>query len=180
MVFCCQSRAEWREQSPVNGVRLNTYSDSMGLTGGIRTSASFQRRDPTPRRGPETLGSTPTGYPFKVKAAVPSVRDSSFLWTCQWGGCSKACSLRRDVAWPQRPEGGALPLERRKQEGRWPVLLPSLVWVERTVHSARAAASQEPGCRSHSNRPAAMMISADLLDPRMRIEIEVTALRQSK
>ena len=28
-------------------------------------------------------------------------------------------------------------------------------------------------------RPAAMMISASLLDPRMRIEIEVTALRQS-
>ena len=28
-------------------------------------------------------------------------------------------------------------------------------------------------------RPAATMISADLLDPRMRIEIEVTALRQS-
>ena len=28
-------------------------------------------------------------------------------------------------------------------------------------------------------RPAAMMISAGLLDPRMRIEIEVTALRQS-
>ena len=27
-------------------------------------------------------------------------------------------------------------------------------------------------------RPAAMMISANLLDPRMRIEIEVTALRQ--
>jgi enamine deaminase RidA (YjgF/YER057c/UK114 family) len=27
-------------------------------------------------------------------------------------------------------------------------------------------------------RPAATMISADLLDPRMRIEIEVTALRQ--
>lgn len=29
-------------------------------------------------------------------------------------------------------------------------------------------------------RPAAMMISANLLDPRMRIEIEVTALRQSE
>jgi hypothetical protein len=29
-------------------------------------------------------------------------------------------------------------------------------------------------------RPAAMMISANLLDPRMRIEIEVTALRQSR
>jgi reactive intermediate/imine deaminase len=29
-------------------------------------------------------------------------------------------------------------------------------------------------------RPAAMMISAKLLDPRMRIEIEVTALKQSK
>jgi len=28
-------------------------------------------------------------------------------------------------------------------------------------------------------RPAAMMISAELLDPRMRIEIEVTALKQS-
>ena len=28
-------------------------------------------------------------------------------------------------------------------------------------------------------RPAAMMISADLLDPRMRIEIEVTAVKQS-
>ena len=28
-------------------------------------------------------------------------------------------------------------------------------------------------------RPAATMISANLLDPRMRIEIEVTALRQS-
>jgi enamine deaminase RidA (YjgF/YER057c/UK114 family) len=28
-------------------------------------------------------------------------------------------------------------------------------------------------------RPAAMMIQASLLDPRMRIEIEVTALRQS-
>ena len=28
-------------------------------------------------------------------------------------------------------------------------------------------------------RPAAMMISAHLLDPRMRIEIEVTALKQS-
>jgi enamine deaminase RidA (YjgF/YER057c/UK114 family) len=27
-------------------------------------------------------------------------------------------------------------------------------------------------------RPAAMMISASLLDPRMKIEIEVTALRQ--
>ena len=29
-------------------------------------------------------------------------------------------------------------------------------------------------------RPAAMMISANLLDPRMRIEIEVTALKQPK
>ncbi len=29
-------------------------------------------------------------------------------------------------------------------------------------------------------RPAAMMISAGLADPRMRIEIEVTALKQSK
>ena len=29
-------------------------------------------------------------------------------------------------------------------------------------------------------RPAAMMISANLLDPRMRIEIEVTALKQSR
>jgi enamine deaminase RidA (YjgF/YER057c/UK114 family) len=29
-------------------------------------------------------------------------------------------------------------------------------------------------------RPAAMMISADLLDPRMRIEIEVTALKQAR
>src|SRR5262245_38514989 len=29
-------------------------------------------------------------------------------------------------------------------------------------------------------RPAAMMISANLLDPRMRIEIEVTALKQAK
>jgi enamine deaminase RidA (YjgF/YER057c/UK114 family) len=29
-------------------------------------------------------------------------------------------------------------------------------------------------------RPAAMMISAGLADPRMRIEIEVTAVRQSK
>ena len=29
-------------------------------------------------------------------------------------------------------------------------------------------------------RPAAMMISAGLADPRMRIEIEVTALRQSR
>jgi enamine deaminase RidA (YjgF/YER057c/UK114 family) len=28
-------------------------------------------------------------------------------------------------------------------------------------------------------RPAAMMISANLLDPRMRIEIEVTAMKQS-
>ncbi len=28
-------------------------------------------------------------------------------------------------------------------------------------------------------RPAAMMISANLLDPRMRIEIEVTALKQT-
>jgi enamine deaminase RidA (YjgF/YER057c/UK114 family) len=27
-------------------------------------------------------------------------------------------------------------------------------------------------------RPAAMMISAGLLDPRMKIEIEVTAMRQ--
>jgi enamine deaminase RidA (YjgF/YER057c/UK114 family) len=29
-------------------------------------------------------------------------------------------------------------------------------------------------------RPAAMMISASLLDPRMRIEIEVTALKQPR
>ena len=29
-------------------------------------------------------------------------------------------------------------------------------------------------------RPAAMMIQANLLDPRMRIEIEVTAMRQSR
>lgn len=29
-------------------------------------------------------------------------------------------------------------------------------------------------------RPAAMMISANLLDPRMRIEIEVTALKQAQ
>lgn len=29
-------------------------------------------------------------------------------------------------------------------------------------------------------RPAAMMISAALLDPRMKIEIEVTALKSSK
>lgn len=29
-------------------------------------------------------------------------------------------------------------------------------------------------------RPAAMMIQASLLDPRMRIEIEVTAMRQSR
>jgi len=29
-------------------------------------------------------------------------------------------------------------------------------------------------------RPAAMMISANLLDPRMRIEIEVTALKQPR
>jgi enamine deaminase RidA (YjgF/YER057c/UK114 family) len=28
-------------------------------------------------------------------------------------------------------------------------------------------------------RPAAMMISAELLDPRMKIEIEVTAMKQS-
>jgi len=28
-------------------------------------------------------------------------------------------------------------------------------------------------------RPAAMMIEAKLLDPRMRIEIEVTAMKQS-
>jgi enamine deaminase RidA (YjgF/YER057c/UK114 family) len=28
-------------------------------------------------------------------------------------------------------------------------------------------------------RPAAMMVSAGLLDPRMKIEIEVTAMKQS-
>ena len=46
-------------------------------------------------------------------------------------------------------------------------------------------ASEFPECwpvlRRHFGtvRPAAMMISAGLADPRMRIEIEVTALRQS-
>jgi enamine deaminase RidA (YjgF/YER057c/UK114 family) len=39
-----------------------------------------------------------------------------------------------------------------------------------------------PVLRKHLGevRPAAMMISAGLADPRMRIEIEVTALKQSK
>jgi enamine deaminase RidA (YjgF/YER057c/UK114 family) len=39
-----------------------------------------------------------------------------------------------------------------------------------------------PVLRKHfgSVRPAAMMISAGLADPRMKIEIEVTALKQTK
>jgi hypothetical protein len=38
----------------------------------------FQRRDPKPGRGPETLSSQPKGYPFKVKAALRSGRSPVF------------------------------------------------------------------------------------------------------
>ena len=68
-----RSRTRRREHRPGSGVRLNTYSDSVGPARVHHgPQPAFQRRDRTPRRDPETHGSTPRGYPFKLKAAVPS------------------------------------------------------------------------------------------------------------
>ena len=60
------------------GILVLTHLDSVGL---VRSSTlklnpeprgAFQRRDQTPRRGPETHGSTPRDYPFKLKAVAAS------------------------------------------------------------------------------------------------------------
>lgn len=85
---------------------------------------AFPRRDPTPRRDPETHSSKPRGYPFKVKAALASLVppraertcESSFLRTCPWGGCSKIMmtfrgyvGLRDRLALPFSNEGNRGP-----------------------------------------------------------------------
>lgn len=58
--------------------------------------------------------------------------------------------------------------------------LRDVVRVTYVVPNAEEFAECWPTLRKHFGevRPAAMMISAKLLDPRMRIEIEVTALKQ--
>ena len=77
---------------------------------------------------------------------------------------------------------GAIPLSdraalSREVAGRWPASgLPSLI-----ADSGQDLSSLMVACLRHwfgEVRPAATMISAALLDPRMRIEIEVTALKQ--
>jgi hypothetical protein len=77
-----------------------------------RPHRTFRCGDQTPSHGPETLGSQPRGYPFKLKAAPasPAVAGlacgSSFLRTCLWGGCSKI-HKGASLFWsdPVRPPG---------------------------------------------------------------------------
>jgi enamine deaminase RidA (YjgF/YER057c/UK114 family) len=59
--------------------------------------------------------------------------------------------------------------------------LSDVVRVTYILPDAKEFAECWPVLRKYFSevRPAATMISANLLDPRMRIEIEVTALRQS-
>lgn len=58
--------------------------------------------------------------------------------------------------------------------------LKDVVRVTYVVPDGKEFPACWPVLRKHFGevRPAAMMISANLLDPRMRIEIEVTALKQ--
>jgi hypothetical protein len=82
---------------------------------------AFQPRDQTPRDGPETYGSQPSGYPFKLKAAPASPTlagrtcKSSFLRTCHWGGCSKITGRLCHGAVARDPLQGisSSPLQRR-------------------------------------------------------------------
>jgi enamine deaminase RidA (YjgF/YER057c/UK114 family) len=59
--------------------------------------------------------------------------------------------------------------------------LKDVVRVTYVLPDAKEFAACWPVLRKYFGnvRPAAMMIQADLLDPRMRIEIEITALKQT-
>src|ERR1035438_2650184 len=52
-----------------------------------RPQLTFQGRNQTLPPGPETHGSSPTRYPFKLRTAAHG--GSSFLRTCGWGGVAK-------------------------------------------------------------------------------------------
>jgi hypothetical protein len=59
------------------------------------------------------------------------VSGSSFLPTCHWGGCSEIIMTFRGYVGGHASRGPALHpyhFERRKPEGTWPVLSPSLVF----------------------------------------------------
>ena len=106
---------------------------------------------------------------FRFTGRCRRVRESSFLWTCHWGGCSKmVLTFRGYVIGQSLCLACSHPFfERRKQEGQSRVLSPSLVfcrlkaWISKRLSAVKAA----PGRRSQSMRRTIRLPNADGGDP---------------
>jgi len=143
------------------GLRLNTYADSIEparVLGLCPPDLNRLARAAIPRKrlrltrlrpGPETLCSTPTRDPFKLKTAVPSGRGSSFLRTCVWGGCAKIVSSFSSDVFARSTSRGRLPsLTARAPGGRTPRGLDR--WRPRPIKSPDSSRTQHrPGGLEH-------------------------------
>jgi len=128
------------------GVRLNTYSDSIGPPSFPQranlersSSAAIQRRDAVQKHTQSTHWlSIQIEGGCRITGRWRPACDSSFLWTCHWGGCSKnirsevmsaanACTVgARTASFFRTKETG----------GIVPVLSPSLVSVGKGIDTA--------------------------------------------
>jgi len=116
-----------------------------------RPQPACQPRDQTPRSGPETLFSTPTRDPFKLRTAAGSFlaerHGSSYLRTCVWGGCAKVFdSFSSDVVGEVNEPGAAASLKARAPGGRPPRRLDR--WRPRPIKAPESS-------RAH-RRPAGL------------------------
>ena len=89
------------------GIRLNTYSDSVGPAAALRAATGLPAaRSNAVGRSRNSL-STPRSYPFKCNDGCPILSErvpgSSFLRTCPGGGGSKFFSFRGDGRRPELP-----------------------------------------------------------------------------
>ena len=99
-------------KSPGSGVRLNTYSDSIGpvwsrihetlnptgpSSAAIPAQAGPQHGSGNSQQYTQRLSIQIEGG-FRVTGRCRQVRESSFLRTCHWGGCSKMVLTFRGYA----------------------------------------------------------------------------------
>ena len=112
------------------GVRLNTYLDSIGPVWSLASKPSTPRGLPAPRSNALTRSrnspqctqrlSIQNEGGSRITGRCRRVCDSSFLWTCHWGGCSKnvprLCRQPMDF-WPAPWESVFPHFRTRKTEG---------------------------------------------------------------
>jgi hypothetical protein len=112
--------------SDAMGVRLNTYLDSIGPVWSRSLKPSTPRGLPAPRSNAAARSRNTQQYTqrlsiqseggsrFAGPAEAGRTCESSFLWTCHWGGCSKIFRSFRGYVSSLDPNLSSEPMKRRK------------------------------------------------------------------